>query len=278
MAPRFSGSPQSIQLSKEVLVARTWLLALGIAAVALTTGCRNEDRVIGTNNPPHDVEGVYSVTGDQKVTIYWRENQDNDIDHYKVYRNSAPTGTFTSIGSAVQPPFVDTNVTNGTTYYYAVSAVDTQGRESANLSFENVFDTPRPEGTNVTLTDASVTPATAGWDFSAFNRVSSTSASADIYFNASSGALVYAGTGVKIQDAGLVDLVDVDFGPPASDGWSADGIVEAIPGHSYIVLTADNHYAKFEVVSKSAGSIVIDWAYQIDPNNPELAPKIVRSH
>jgi len=259
-------------------VARTWLLALGIAAVALTTGCRNEDRVIGTNAPPHDVEGVYSVTGDQKVTIYWRENQDNDIDHYKVYRNNAPTGTFALIGTAVQPPFVDTNVTNGNTYFYAVAAVDRDGRESPDLSFENVFDTPRPEGTNVTLTDASVTPATAGWDFSAFGRVSSASAAADIYFNASSGALVYAGTGVKIQDAGLVDLVDVDFGPPATDGWSADGIVEAIPGHSYIVLTADNHYAKFEVVSKAAGSILIDWAYQIDPDNPELAPRIVRSH
>jgi hypothetical protein len=266
------------QGKQEVLVTRTLLLALGLAAVALTTGCNDKDRVFDSNNPPHDVEGVYSVTGDQKVTIYWRENQDNDIDYYKVYRNNAPTGTFTLIGNANQPPFVDTNVTNGSTYFYAVSAVDNHGEESVNLSYENVFDTPRPEGSNVTLTDASVTPATAGWDFSAFGRVSSTSAAADIYFDASSGALVYAGTGVKIQDAGLMDLVDVDFGPPATDGWSADGIVEAIPGHSYIVLTANNHYAKFEVVSKAAGSIVIDWAYQIDPDNPELAPKIARNH
>ena len=259
-------------------MARTWLLALGLAAVALTTGCNNEDhKVLGSTNPPFNVEGVYSVTGDGKVTIYWRENQENDIDYYKVYRNSAPTGTFTLIGTADQPPFVDNQVTNGTTYFYAVSAVDTHGRESADLSFENVFDTPRPEGTNVTLTDAGVTPATAGWDFSAFQRVSSTSSAADIYFDATSGALVYAGTGVKIQDAGLMELIDVDFGPPATDGWSADGIVEAIPGHSYIVLTANNHYAKFEVVSKAAGSIVIDWAYQIDPDNPELAPKIARN-
>jgi len=264
--------------NKEVLVARTWLLALGLSVVALTTGCHNDDdKVFGTNNPPHDVEGVTSVTGDQKVTIYWRENQDNDIDYYKVYRNSAPTGTFTLIGTADHPPFVDTNVTNGTTYFYAVSAVDNSGRESVDLSIENVFDTPRPEGTNVTLTDAAVTSATAGWDFSAMSRVSSTSASADIYFDATAGALVYAGSGVKIQDAGLVDLVDVDFGPPANQGWSADGVVEAIPGHSYIVLTSDNHYAKFEVVSKTTGSIVIDWAYQIDPDNPELAPKVTRN-
>ena len=256
-------------------MARTWLLALGLAVVALTVGCDNDDdKVFGTNSRPFDVEGVYSVTGDDQVTIYWRENQEGDIDHYKIYRNNAPTGTFTLIGEDEQPPFVDTNVTNGQTYFYAVSAVDDRGQESENLSFENVFDTPRPEGTNVTLTDASTTPATAGWDFSAFDRVSSGTAAADIYYDGSAGDLIYAGTGVKIQDAGYVALVDVDFGPPADEGWSADGIVEAIPGHSYIVLTANGHYAKFEVQSVGATSIVIDWAYQIDPDNPELAPKL----
>ena len=75
-------------------------------------------------------------------------------------------------------------------------------------------------------------------------------------------------TDTQIQDAGYVALVDVDYGPPA--GWSSDGVVEAIPGHSYILLTRDNHYAKFEVNSRSAADIVIDWAYQIDPDNPEL--------
>jgi len=65
-----------------------------------------------------------------------------------------------------------------------------------------------------------------------------------------------------------VALRDVDFAPPA--GWSADGQVEAIFGHSYIVLTRDNHYAKFEVKSRDGSTMVMDWAYQIDPNNPEL--------
>jgi hypothetical protein len=258
-------------------VARTWLLALGLVAVALTAGCNGEDKVIAVDNPPFRVQGVYSVTGDDRVTIYWNENQESDIDYYKVYRNSAPTGTFTLIGSSNSPPFVDTQVTNGTTYYYAVAAVDLHGQESADLSYENAFDTPRPEGFGVTLTDASVTPATAGWDFSAQARRSSTDALTDIYYDASSGSfLVHAVNGVKIQDAGYVALIDVDFGPPSDQGWSADGIVEAIPGHSFIVLTPENHYAKFEVRSHSATGIVIDWAYQIDPGNPELAPKLAR--
>lgn len=257
-------------------MARTWLLALGLVAVVATAGCNGEDHIIDVDNPPHLVQGVYSVTGDDRVTIYWMENQESDIDYYKVYRNSAPTGTFTLIGSSDSPPFVDTQVTNGTTYFYALAAVDRQGQESVDLSYENVFDTPRPEGFGVSLTDAAVTPATAGWDFSSQSRRASTDVLTDLYFDASTGSLVHAVNGVKIQDAGYVALIDVDFGPPADEGWSADGIVEAIPGHSYIVLTPEGHYAKFEVRSLGTGGIVIDWAYQIDPDNPELAPKLAR--
>jgi hypothetical protein len=52
--------------------------------------------------------------------------------------------------------------------------------------------------------------------------------------------------------------------------------VEAIVGHSYIVLTSDNHYAKFEVKSLNSSSMVLDWAYQIDPDNPELTRRAPR--
>ncbi len=256
-------------------MARTWLLALALATVALTAGCKNEDRIVSVNNAPFRVEGVYSVTGDQEVSVYWRENQETDIDHYKVYRNNAPTGNFTLRGTANSPPFVDTQVTNGVTYYYAVSAVDQSGQESADLSFENVFDTPRPEGGPETLTNANTTPATSGWDFSAMTRRPSTDVLTDIYYDAATGYLIYAVNGVKIQDAGYVALVDVDYAPNDT-GWSSDGIVEAIPGHSYILLTPEGHYAKFEVVSRATASIVIDWAYQVDPDNRELAPKLAR--
>jgi len=40
------------------------------------------------------------------------------------------------------------------------------------------------------------------------------------------------------------------------------------------VLTRDNHYAKFEVQARSSASMLFDWAYQIDPNNPELTRRV----
>ena len=245
----------------------TRTLALSIALLAL--GCHGDKVTNVVDNPPHTVDGVFSVTGDGQVTISWRANQESDIAYYKVYRNSAPTGTFTFIGSTPTTTFVDTHVTNGVTYYYAVSAVDLAGQESAQLSFENVFDTPRPEGFGVTLTNTFTVDATSGWDFSAQMRRTSLDSLTDIYYGSQAGHnLVFAAANTKIQDAGFIALCDVDFAPPS--GWSADGEVEAISGHSYIVLTRDNHYAKFEVKSVDSSSMVLDWAYQIDPNNPEL--------
>jgi hypothetical protein len=257
-------------LKEAAIVIRTLTRTLALSIALLALGCHG-DKVTNVDSPPRIVDGVYSVTGDGKVTISWRANQEDDISYYKVYRNSSPTGTFTLIGSTPNTTFVDTNVTNGVTYFYAVSAVDLAGQESAELSFENVFDTPRPEGFGVTLTNQASTDATSGWDFSAQARRASADPLTDIYYLSQSGSfLVYVPdpANTKIQDAGFVALRDVDFAPPS--GWSADGIVEAIVGHSYIVLTRDNHYAKFEVKSRDASSMVLDWAYQIDPNNPEL--------
>jgi hypothetical protein len=245
-----------------------------LALLAMTAGCNeHHDRIISVDAVPFNVEGVYSVTGDQQVTIYWRANQETDIAYYKVFRNGAPTGTFTLIGTSTGTNFVDNNVVNGVTYYYAVSAVDQAGQESAALSFDNVFDTPRPAGTNANLTNALTDDTASGWDFSAFTTRTSADARTDIWYEATTGHyLVYAPSDTRIQDAGYVQLRDVDFGPPS--GWSTDGVVEAIVGHSYIVLTRTGNYAKFEVTARGTGSLTMDWAYQTDPNNPELVRRV----
>jgi hypothetical protein len=247
---------------------------LAVLALLAATGCNErKDRVITVDAIPFRVEGVYSVTGDEQVTIYWRANQESDIAYYKVFRNNAPTGTFTLMGTSTGTSFVDGNVTNGSTYYYAVSAVDDAGQESAELSYENVFDTPRPEGIDAVLANAFNTAVNAGWDFSAALNRDLLDSRTDIWYDAQAGSyLVKAPSDTKIQDAGYVALRDVDFAPPA--GWSADGVVEAIVGHSYIVYTRDGHYAKFEVIARGSNSLTMDWAYQIDADNPELARRV----
>ena len=249
---------------------RRWGSMLAMVALLGATGCDDEPAPVAVNLPPHRVDGVYSVTGDLEVTIYWRANQEDDISYYTVYRNNQPTGNFTLIGTTAGTQYVDQDVANGVTYYYAVAAVDFGGLESAELSYENVFDTPRPEGFDAVLTNANVDDFQSGWDFSAFANRPSADVRTDIYYAAADGHfLVYVPVDTRIQDTGYVALRDVDFAPPA--GWSTDGIVEAIVGHSYIVLTRDDHYAKFEVTSRGSNGMTMDWAYQVDIGNPELA-------
>lgn len=247
-----------------------WGTLLAMVGLLGATGCDDEPDVVAVNLPPYRVDGVYSVTGDQEVTVYWRANQEDDISYYAVYRNNEPTGNFALIGTTTGTQFVDQNVANGATYYYAVSAVDFSGLESEELSYENVFDTPRPEGFDAVLTNVIVDDFTSGWDFSHFTARASGDVRTDIFYEATGGHfLIYTPPDTRIQDAGYVALRDVDFAPPA--GWSTDGIVEAIVGHSYIVLTRDDHYAKFEVTSRGTNGMTMDWAYQVDTGNPELA-------
>ena len=84
---------------------------------------------------------------------------------------------------------------------------------------------------------------------------------------------VRTATGVRAGSVAFVvnsTLDAVDFAPLA--GWAASGTVELIPGHCYLVRIGSTsvNYGKFRVTSLSAGQVVMDWAYQIDPNNREL--------
>jgi hypothetical protein len=71
-----------------------------------------------------------------------------------------------------------------------------------------------------------------------------------------------------LQDFGYTEsLNDVTWAP--ADGWSALGYSEIIPGHTYIVWTWDDHFAKLRVteISHSGGWVKFDWAYQPSDDN-----------
>ena len=76
-------------------------------------------------------------------------------------------------------------------------------------------------------------------------------------------------TGGLIQDFGYTESLDeITYAPEY--GWSPTGVVEAILGHTYVFWTWDNHFAKFRVTEIGDDFLTFDWAYQIDPGNPEL--------
>jgi hypothetical protein len=219
------------------------------------------------------------------------------VSGYRVYEAPCASGSscpYDRIGVTAGTQFVVNGLQNGVTRFFAVSAVDNAGNESP-LTYEDVFDTPRPEGTT-TLNNFVNGTAGAGWDFSAFANVASDSPSADVFFGDNGTIAQMFATSVEvqpgvfinndIQDAGFASSLDaVDYAPiGANAGWSPTGTVELIQGHCYIVWTWDDHYAKFQVTGitrptagQPATLVRIQWAYQTDPGNGELRARPART-
>lgn len=256
------------------------LLAFGAAGCNETSGPKDL-------SAPAAPRGFYSVTGDGEVSLHWLANTESDISGYRIYLAPCATGSgcpYDRIGTTSATDFVATGLTNGVTRFYAVAAVDRAGNESA-LSYETVFDTPRPAG-GATLTNFTVQAQNSGWDFSAFTRKAYDDPATDIYYGDNGSVKQMFTTGVEvspgqfvytdIQDAGFASTLDaVDYAP--SSGWSPTGTVELIPGHCYIVWTWDDRYAKFRVTELFPNYVTMEWAYQTAAGNPELRAKPVKT-
>ncbi|MDT8317391.1 MAG: FG-GAP-like repeat-containing protein [bacterium] len=74
-----------------------------------------------------------AVAGDKVVMLTWKAVMGDDVDGYNIYRGLVSGGGYEKINSVFvsSPAFTDTSVTNGTEYYYTVSAVDKDGEESS---------------------------------------------------------------------------------------------------------------------------------------------------
>lgn len=275
-------------MKKRILIIA--LLAIAILAVF---GCEEKTRYITVADSPATPVGVYSVTGDGYVDVYWQANNDGgNTDGYGVYRYTGTVGgqdQYVLLGTVNASPFHevygyrDNNAQNGSTYYYAINAYNAYGE--SELSDPDAFDTPRPQG-SVTVKDFHTYPNEGGFDFSRVRVQNWEDANTDVYFeyDANLDAFFFfaANVDVDIMDYGYTDALNsVGWGDPGEgDGWSEVGWMELIVGHSYIVWTADNHYATFRVKSLGVGNISIDWAYQTDEGNPELkrVPKVSPPH
>lgn len=237
----------------------------------LLAGCvTDDDHCCDDGYAPHPPVGVTSITGDRAVLLRWIENQEADLEGYRVYVSRDARGPYDRVGFTRDADFVHEGLSNGVTYYYGVSAVDEWGNES-DLNDTIIYDTPRPEGFDLRLFEADGVDADlSGYDFSRERRESWDDDATDVYFDwvGDTPFLAVPDYATDIQDAGYVGFDDVTWAPDG--GWSPSGIVEAIPGHLYVIWTRDDHYAKVRVVAVDDDSIELDWAYQSDRGNPEL--------
>lgn len=164
---------------------------------------------------PSDVENPAAFPGDGEITLSWDPaTDDTDVAGYYVYSGlysvSADGGSYTFGSSDVGDTTTYTmeNLSNGVTYYFAITAYDAAGNESEYYS-EEVEATPEESGTGdftePTVTDAEALTGTLVTVTFSENVILPTDASSAFSIEASDG------TALEVLDAYASDEDHVVF-------------------------------------------------------------------
>jgi fibronectin type 3 domain-containing protein len=92
---------------------------------------------------PYAPAGLAALAGNTQVSLTWTAS--TGATSYHVKRSTTNGGPYTQVSAPTAANFTDTGLTNGTTYYYVVSALNSAG-ESANSSQASA--TPAAPGTS----------------------------------------------------------------------------------------------------------------------------------
>lgn len=98
---------------------------------AVTINCSSCGAI---DDPPAAPTGVSATAGDGFVTLTWNANTEDDFSRYAIFKGTSSTSLSWYQGSITQTQFTDNSVTNGTTYYYAVQAIDDAGNRSLSAT------------------------------------------------------------------------------------------------------------------------------------------------
>ncbi len=108
-----------------------------------------------TDPPPAAPTGLRAAAGNQEIILGWNSNSEPDLAGYRLYSSMTggpPPGGYTLRTTIAVTHHLDLPLTNGTTYYYYVTAFDAGSNESgpSNVANAQPYDiTPYTYTTNV---------------------------------------------------------------------------------------------------------------------------------
>jgi fibronectin type 3 domain-containing protein len=90
---------------------------------------------------PNSIKHIVATTDlPKKIDISWEKSNQEDFDHYNLYRAESSDGSYKFIAKLYSNRFTDTIDEDGKEYFYRVSAVEKNGLESVydNLSIQGI--------------------------------------------------------------------------------------------------------------------------------------------
>ena len=119
---KVSSTTTSLDLNGSPTTAATYSFAVK------ATGC-------GGNVSQVSYKVVIQATANHVVDLSWKPSTSKDIAGYNVYRGpNGTTWTKVNPGLVASTLYSDSTVANNTTYYYATTAVNTEGEESTKAA------------------------------------------------------------------------------------------------------------------------------------------------
>ena len=101
----------------------------------------------GGTQVPATPTGLQATAGNAQVSLTW--NASTGATSYNVKRSTTTGGPYTKISSPTTASYTDTGLTNGTPYYYVVTALNSAGESAAS---SQATATPAGAQANVTIT------------------------------------------------------------------------------------------------------------------------------
>ncbi len=132
-----------------MLIILTMAMA-GLAGRESTLAIFSDTHSMGGNTfatssdfPPAAPTTLSAIGGVGEVSLDWADNSESDLAGYNVYRGTAAEGPYAKINSSLLliSDYIDVNVSQGTTYYYVVTAMDNGANESGYSSEDNATPT-----------------------------------------------------------------------------------------------------------------------------------------
>ncbi|HYW66582.1 MAG TPA: glycoside hydrolase family 44 protein, partial [Candidatus Dormibacteraeota bacterium] len=199
-------------------VQRNIFLLLTLPLLVFLAGCgsvsSNGGGGGGGTQPPPAPTGLQASAGNAQVNLTW--NASSGATSYNVKRSTTNGGPYTTVASPTTTSYTNTGLTNGTPYYYVITAVNSAGESS-----------PSSQATATPAASVSIPPTPAGLQATAGN------AQITLTWNASSGATSY---NVKRSTTNSGPYTTV--ASPTTTSYTNTGLTNGTP--YYYVVTAVN--------------------------------------
>jgi fibronectin type 3 domain-containing protein len=108
----------------------------------LTFGCGVAGPGGGAGTAPAPPTALAGTAGNQQVSLTWSASR--GATSYHVKRATTSGGPYTQMGAPTSPSYTDTGLTNGTKYFYVVSALNASGESANSTEVSSTPETPIP--------------------------------------------------------------------------------------------------------------------------------------